>query len=151
MWASSTPCLTMLSSVQPDMHSTFMPGRAPPSRFGSSDPLTRALRTSTSFWSGCPLVLLGPPRCGHGGAGHHLRSHFGAVGLRVATDDGRDVEIRMRNRSFVDPFADERSDRDVRVDAVKGVQCEVEILAEVAQREHRRLGPMPRWSWAAAR
>src|ERR1019366_2153953 len=62
--------------------------------------------------------------------------------LGVPTDDGRDVEVSIRGGGFVDPFADERRDRDMRVDAVKGAQREVEILAKVAQREHRRFVPV---------
>jgi hypothetical protein len=61
--------------------------------------------------------------------------------LPVATDDGRDIEIRIRGGGFGDPFADERRDRDVRALAMKGAEREVEILAKVAQREHRRLVP----------
>src|SRR5580658_1797719 len=105
-------------------------------------PVTRALCTSTSFSGGYPLVLLGVGRRGHGRAGHQpcrggaamsaLGSHFGDVDLRIATGDRGDVEIRIRNSGFVDPFANERRDRNVRVDTVKGAQREVEILATVA-------------------
>jgi len=57
-------------------------------------------------------------------------------------DDGRDVVVGIRDGCLVDPFADERRDGDVRADAVKRAEREVEILAQVAQGEHRRLVPV---------
>jgi len=50
----------------------------------------------------------------------------------VATQDCRDVELGVFGGGFGDPFPYECRDRAMRVDAVKGVQREVEILAEVA-------------------
>src|SRR5580700_8711816 len=63
---------------------------------------------------------------------HHASAALVAEGLyrnRIAADDGRDVEVRIRGGHFVDPLANQRRDRDMRVDAVKGAQREVEVLA----------------------